>query len=1273
MADPGKPPKPRSLNLLEKLIQEEDAEAGERHIGSKKSEQDKLDRFFKSISDPQAGDKEDLKKHNTESLDLDLDKKPRKMKDKHQGQKERSGSSKKKNGSKGKSKANSTNDNGLRNHADSPQNRKSKSERTRKSRSRSQSSSRSGSLSRSASRSRSSSSSGRYHQHKSRRRSGSDSSDLWVDDQKHDSGSRDNHDRETSVSRKKNADSDSDSFFGDRKRQSGSESSRSDHGGKRSGDDSSRSRSSSSYSSDNSGYRRRRKSSVSDSDQDRSRKKYRSRSSSSEREKRHKFSKELSIKLKEYKKRKGSSQDRSSKRNKDSKDDQTHQTKRLLTRSKMHKLNSFELNPDIFLVERLQQKYAELDELTSSPFIDQKTLMTRHQFHQMKLLRDQYVYVSHGLAPKGVLVPRSLPEEVRKQSYPRPMSAKERAKETEWYDTPYEDDLTYGTLRSLIVAEKARKANRIRTDILVRRPPSGKKSSKKKKKSPKSADTSVSEKTDKVSITTNSTLNSSRGKSPPGIDHHIKYSDNETLKKWLKEKDKQYRKQKAKERAKKREEHEKAILEANEAFQRMMESEKNVKEWMIEKKKEAILRRKEKKQKKKEEKDLKKVDISLPEKGLITRPQSAPPRHRQKQEGLSKLKINEADLKGEETQKHVREQIHAERLMEEEGKQSKNAKDGHLPPQTKFMYKRPVAGNIKFKMPHKEGSKGETERNKKANKKETSNEDKSYDARLSYDQWLLIKRKEDSEKKMEAERKKELTKSDPELANIIPEMAKRRIENIKNKKKRVDTGIKKIDDELNTSFGGADFDTEGSQEEITKQSYQLSDRSKSDHPSAAAKQFKDSSVGHGRPKTAPPGKTRVPIPKHSKDSPRMIVVTKKADEIMSEENKSNPFKLPFPPEEGTPRHVASMQRKLFADHINKRLGDEERPEPQGCDATDQKVVSTTSLKDSSIVSGNKEQMIAKKSDSDHSDKSEVVTNVSKLEKESIIGTSYNTKVKDRASETDKNDIIRTQKHQKSKSRMELKENHVKDLSATEKIEDINTKEKDNKKFEENKKYEEKRESHEISSEKGEPVKEQSSIKGNSDFTKEESKLQEHEAEISEEIEEDLFEDSEEQKISKDYKPTAADKLSLDLNGVTDDKVSMAKDENLPLSPKFATSEDFEKSDNNVESLFASSSVKHVSFSEKTEVIEASDDYSSTDTQTPEPPDLEPEIEGLDAQPDFDFGDKESYEHVSLNIGGFDLKPAIIPSHEAKENEPNDLDSAEQDKKSTFITSPDSDC
>ncbi|KAL3841625.1 hypothetical protein ACJMK2_019739 [Sinanodonta woodiana] len=1265
MADPGLPPKPRSLNLLEKLIQEEDAKVVGGDVGSKKSEQDKLDRFFNSISNPHAGDKQDLKKHSTEGLDSDSDKKSKKMKDKHQGQKQKSGSSKKKNGSKGKSKANSTNDDRPRNHTDLLQNRKSKSERIQKSRSRSQSSSRSGSMSRSESRSRSSSSSSTYHQHKSRRRSGSDSSDLWVDAQKRDSESRDKHDRESSVSRKKKNESDSDSFFGDQERQSNSESSRSNDGGKKSGDDSSRSHSSSSYSSGNSGDRRRRKSTDSDSDQDRSRRKHRSRSSSSEREKRHKFSKELNIKLKEYKKQKGSSKDRSSKQTKDAKDGQIHQSKRLLTRSKMRKLNSFELNPDIFLVERLQQKYAELDELTSSPFIDQKTLMTRHQFHQMQLLRDQYVYVSHGQAPKGVLVPRSLPEEVRKQSYPRPKSAKETAKETEWYDTPYEDDLAYGTLRSLIVAEKARKANRIRTDILVRRPPSGKKSSKKKKKSLQSADTSVSEKTDKVSTPTSSTLTSSRGKSPPGIDHHIKYSDNEILKKWLKEKDKQYRKQKAKERAKKREEHEKAVLEANEVFKRMMESEQIVKEWMTEKKKEAILHRKEKKQKKQEDKDLKKVNISLPGKGLATRPQSAPPRHRSKQQGLSKSNMNEADLKGEETQEHVREQIHEERLIEEEGKQSKTAKDGHLPPQTKFMYKRPVAGNIKFKMPQKERSKGETER-KKGDKKETSNEDKSDEARMSYDQWLLRKRKEDTEKKVEAERKKELTKSDSELEQIIPEMARRRIENIKNKKKRVDTGIKKIDDELNASFGGADFDSEASQGEITKQSYQLSSGSKSDRPSAAAKQFKGSSANHGRPKTAPSEKARVPVPKHSKDSPRMVIVTKNADEIISEENKSNPFKLPFPPEEGTPRHVASMQRKLFADHISKRLSEEERPEPQGCDATDQKVVSAICAKDSSVESVNKEQLNVKKSESEQNDKSEVVTNVSKLEKDTVVGISYNTKVKYGGSETEKNDIIRTQKTKKSESKMELK-----DLPASEKSEDTNMKEKDHKIFEENKKYEEKIEPHKISSEQSEPVKEQASIKGKANFNSEESKLQEHDTEISEEIDEDLFEDSEEQKISKDYRPTAADKPSLNLNGDSNDKVSMAKDENLPESPKLAASEDFEKSDNNVSSLLASSSVKHVSFNEKTEVIEAFDDYSSTDTQTPEPPDLDPEIEGLNAQPDvdFDFGDKESYEHVSFNIGGFDLKPAIIPSGDANENRPDDLYSAEQDTKNTFITNP----
>jgi hypothetical protein len=52
---------------------------------------------------------------------------------------------------------------------------------------------------------------------------------------------------------------------------------------------------------------------------------------------------------------------------------------------------------------------------------------------------------------------------------------------------------------------------------------------------------------------------------------------------------------------------------------------------------------------------------------------------------------------------------------------------------------------------------------------------------------------------------------------------------------------------------------------------------------------------------------------------------------MNEENTSNPFKLPFPSDQGVPKHVASRQRQLFAEQIWEKLESDERPEPQGSD------------------------------------------------------------------------------------------------------------------------------------------------------------------------------------------------------------------------------------------------------------------------------------------------------------------------------------------------------
>lgn len=71
-----------------------------------------------------------------------------------------------------------------------------------------------------------------------------------------------------------------------------------------------------------------------------------------------------------------------------------------------------EINPDALIEERLRQKYRELDEIMKGKTVKTNTI-TRQYIGQMEMLREQYHMVSHGLAPPGVILPRSMSQELR--------------------------------------------------------------------------------------------------------------------------------------------------------------------------------------------------------------------------------------------------------------------------------------------------------------------------------------------------------------------------------------------------------------------------------------------------------------------------------------------------------------------------------------------------------------------------------------------------------------------------------------------------------------------------------------------------------------------------------------------------------------------------------------------------------------------------------------------------------------------------------------------
>ena len=284
-------------------------------------------------------------------------------------------------------------------------------------------------------------------------------------------------------------------------------------------------------------------------------------------------------------------------------------------------------------------------------------------------------------------------------------------------------------------------------------------------------------------------------------------------------------------------------------------------------------------------------------------------------------------LKGDNTPAHVREEIRRQREALEERQQAERAHAEPHPPQTKFIYKRPVAGKIKLKMEIR--GKSPTPAKPEADKEKMSEEEKERQARLSYDDWVKRKRElhEDMKKKKAAERQRELAKSDPELERLIPELGKKRVQDKLNMRKRIDTGIKSFDEKTNSSFGGGDFNGEAI--ERPRSAYRLeSDRTDPDQPALSVKQIQ-------RPSTAPSKGRAPPSPKRSAKSPRKAIIPQRVDKVMENENKSNPYviegvdrfsphTLPFSGEKGIPKHLVERQRRIFADIVTNNLDEIEQ-------------------------------------------------------------------------------------------------------------------------------------------------------------------------------------------------------------------------------------------------------------------------------------------------------------------------------------------------------------
>lgn len=83
---------------------------------------------------------------------------------------------------------------------------------------------------------------------------------------------------------------------------------------------------------------------------------------------------------------------------------------------KRRQRKSKDINPDDFIEERLKQKYRELEEIVKGKSVKTNTI-TRQYIGQMEMLREQYHMVSHGLAPPGLILPRSMSQEFRTRGH----------------------------------------------------------------------------------------------------------------------------------------------------------------------------------------------------------------------------------------------------------------------------------------------------------------------------------------------------------------------------------------------------------------------------------------------------------------------------------------------------------------------------------------------------------------------------------------------------------------------------------------------------------------------------------------------------------------------------------------------------------------------------------------------------------------------------------------------------------------------------------------
>uniref|UniRef100_A0A2C9L3H8 Uncharacterized protein n=1 Tax=Biomphalaria glabrata TaxID=6526 RepID=A0A2C9L3H8_BIOGL len=250
-------------------------------------------------------------------------------------------------------------------------------------------------------------------------------------------------------------------------------------------------------------------------------------------------------------------------------------------------------------------------------------------------------------------------------------------------------------------------------------------------------------------------------------DTFLRNTANPSIKQWLKRKERELRKKKREERKQIKEERLKKQEQEILKQEKFKDSEQKVREWMLQKRKEAVYRTKQNNGTEKEDSN---CDTA-----------------KNANDGTDAASTW---LKGTDTQGITNVNISL-------------TKQSRQPTPTSFVYARPVSGRvrlIKLQQENKDNAK-KKDLEKQFLKKQLEIE-KAKKMRVSYDQWLLKKREEDYSKRQEAARIRALAKSDSELHHIGVKDAQKRINNFMRQQK---INTKDIELEINDSSSAEEY------------------------------------------------------------------------------------------------------------------------------------------------------------------------------------------------------------------------------------------------------------------------------------------------------------------------------------------------------------------------------------------------------------------------------------------------------------------------------------